>query len=173
MGPRPMPPGPALFQPGPMLPPGPALCQPGPMLPPPGPMLLPPGPMLLPPRLPEAIWQMPLALVGLVLNIVLNLALMRFVGVAGLALATSLSLWITSLLLLLWTHRHEHIHIVDIILLSLVWLLYLTLLLCLHYGSYSGVAVSMLALLVLFAENRHLIFRETDQIVALPRLSTG
>lgn len=113
------------------------------------------------------------SLVGLLLNIVLNLALMRFVGVAGLALATSLSLWITSLLLLLWTHRHEHIHIVDIILLSLVWLLYLTLLLCLHYGSYSGVAVSMLALLVLFAENRHLIFRETDKIVALPRLSTG
>ncbi len=92
------------------------------------------------------------ACIGLILNIVLNIILMRLIGVAGLALATTLSMLVTSLLLLIMFVRFGYLAVVDIILISLLWLLYLTAVMCIYFNSYAGVVISCGAMILLIWE---------------------
>jgi putative peptidoglycan lipid II flippase len=83
--------------------------------------------------------------IGLSLNIVLNLLLMRHIGVAGISLATTLSMSVCTGLLLILTHRLGDVSWFDVVLLLMSWLLYLTLIICLYYSSYAGIFVVALA----------------------------
>jgi len=86
------------------------------------------------------------ALVGLIVNIVLNVLLMGPMGVAGLALATSLAQFVVAGLLLALMTVRRHVDIVSMVMLTLLWLLYLTLILCLYYDSFAGVVVATIAI---------------------------
>ncbi len=89
---------------------------------------------------------------GLLLNIVLNIFLMREIGVAGLALATTLSMLVTSFILLAIIMRLGYLRPLEIVLISLSWGLYLTTILCIYFRSYAGVVVSIIAMIILLWE---------------------
>ncbi len=93
------------------------------------------------------------AIIGLALNVILNLFFMRFLGVSGLALATSIAMFMTVLVIMLLTYRKGDMSVIDVLWLTLLWLLYLTIVICLHYASYAGVVVGVLAILLLFYEH--------------------
>jgi putative peptidoglycan lipid II flippase len=94
------------------------------------------------------------ALLGLLLNVTLNVLLMGPMGVAGLALATSLSMFVATGLLLVLMSLRGHVTFVSAIMLLLLWLLYLTVILCLYYSSYAGVIVALIAIGVLLIKGR-------------------
>jgi putative peptidoglycan lipid II flippase len=83
--------------------------------------------------------------VGLFINILLNLILMQRMGAAGIALATSISLVVSSCMLLMYFLLSEEVSWYSGILLIMSWLLFLTLAFCIHFGSYVGIVVILLA----------------------------
>lgn len=102
------------------------------------------------------------SLVGLCLNVTLNLALMPRLGAPGIALATTLSLAFATVVLLLLFHREGHIAWVDLITICLSWMLFITLAVCLHYRSYAGVIATLLALVFLVIdESQRLVFHRS------------
>ncbi len=92
------------------------------------------------------------AALGLILNIVLNIVLMRAIGVAGLALATTLAMLVTSFVLLVVISKFGHLRALDVLLIVISWGLYLTTILCMYFQSYAGVVVSVIAMLLLILE---------------------
>ncbi len=92
------------------------------------------------------------ASLGLILNVVLNIILMQIMGVSGLALATTLSVLVTSLILMIMAIRYGYIRVFDVLLITFSWCIYLTSVLCIHFQSYAGFAVSIIAMLVLMWE---------------------
>jgi peptidoglycan biosynthesis protein MviN/MurJ (putative lipid II flippase) len=109
------------------------------------------------------------SIAGLCLNVLLNFILMKHMGVAGIALATTLSMMASAALLLILAFWLRHIDGVDLIVIVLGWLLFLTLVLCLHYQSYPGVAVTVLAMLFLVAGSWRRFFRFTSFVA--PRMA--
>ncbi|HOW53920.1 MAG TPA: lipid II flippase MurJ [Syntrophorhabdaceae bacterium] len=87
------------------------------------------------------------SLSGLIINIVLNFVFIGKMGVAGIALASSLSVVFATALFIVVGHRYSDISWVDATFTALTWLLYLTVLLHHHYGNLPGVIVTA-ALLV-------------------------
>jgi len=87
------------------------------------------------------------SLSGLVVNIVLNFVLIGKMGVAGIALASSLSVVLATALFIIVGHRYSDISWVDATFIALTWLLYLTVLLYHHYSNIPGIIVTA-ALLV-------------------------
>lgn len=85
------------------------------------------------------------SVLGLCVNVALNLALMDRLGAAGIALATTLSIAFSTAVLLLLFHRRGHIAWVDLIMIALNWMLFMTLAVCLHYNSYAGVVATLVA----------------------------
>lgn len=102
---------------------------------------------------------MVISCVGLLLNVMLNIVLMPRMGVAGISLGGSISLMIATCILILMMRRLDHLMSIDMLILTLIWLLYFTAILCLHYLSYVGVIVSFIALVVLAVEHYKLISR--------------
>ncbi len=92
------------------------------------------------------------AAVGLILNIVLNIILIRTIGIAGLALATSLSMLVTGYLLLMVSAKLAYLRALDVLLITLFWGLYLTAVMSMYFRSYAGVAVSIIAIALLIRE---------------------
>jgi putative peptidoglycan lipid II flippase len=88
---------------------------------------------------------------GLFLNIILNNILMGHMGVAGISLASTISMMMVTFLFLILIYKLGHVSWIDIITISLNWMLYFTIILCFHYKSYAGVVVSVFALLLLSA----------------------
>ena len=86
------------------------------------------------------------SLFGVAANAALNLVLMGHSGVAGIALAASIAVALSAGLMLILFNRLGHISWVDLIMVALNWMLYTTLVICLQYGSYTGVAVTVFAL---------------------------
>jgi peptidoglycan biosynthesis protein MviN/MurJ (putative lipid II flippase) len=101
--------------------------------------------------------------IGLVLNIVLNYFLMHWMGVASIALATSISIFFSTGIILLLIHNQGNINWLDMIYIGLSWMLFLTMMLCFHYDSYAGVAVAsatlLLILFVSISENISLLVK--------------
>jgi peptidoglycan biosynthesis protein MviN/MurJ (putative lipid II flippase) len=89
------------------------------------------------------------AVVGLVINVALNYFFMTRIGVAGIALAISLSLAVSSTLLMVMIHRLGHLAWFDVAMLIMNWLVYLTFIICIHFHSYAGVFSLLLAYLFL------------------------
>ena len=98
------------------------------------------------------------SLLGLSINIGLNLVFMAHSGAAGIALATTLATAFSTCLLLLLFNRLGHIAWMDIVLVFLNWMLYTTFVICVHYHSYSGVVVAVIGLAtLLYAEWKVLV----------------
>lgn len=79
------------------------------------------------------------ALIALCVNVVVSLLLMKFMGVSGIALGSSISMMLSTFLLVAMLARYHHIMVLDMTVLLLTWLLYLSLLLCLYFENLSGV----------------------------------
>lgn len=96
-------------------------------------------------------WVFIASLLALGLNVALNLALMPASGVAGIALAGTVAVALSTFFMLLLFRKLGHVTWMDVLMLTLNWMPYTTFVICLHYRSYAGAVVSMLAMLVLFA----------------------
>ena len=103
------------------------------------------------------------SLFGLCVNIALNFLLMENSGVAGIALATTLAMAMAAGLMLLMFHRLGHISWVDMIMIALSWMIYTTVVICLHYESYPGVIASLLALITLLYGQWNLLVRWREE----------
>ena len=88
------------------------------------------------------------SLLGLVLNVILNFVFIGRMGVAGIALATSLSMMCSTMLFIVVGHRYNDVSWVDVVFTVLTWLLFLTILLCYHFRSMSGVIIASTSLLL-------------------------
>ncbi len=88
------------------------------------------------------------SVIGMIVNIVLNYILMQRMGVGGIAAATTLSMFCSVAILLWMVHRQGNMSWPDVLLSSLVWVLFLTMMLCIHFHSYSGVVASVIAMLL-------------------------
>lgn len=89
------------------------------------------------------------SLLGLAINVTLNLLLMTQMGVAGIALAATLAIALSTCFLLLLFYKLGHISWVDLLMMALSWMLFTTSVICLRYQSQPGVIVSILGLIVL------------------------
>jgi O-antigen/teichoic acid export membrane protein len=99
---------------------------------------------------------------GLACNIILDFILIKFLSIAGIALATSLSMLISTGLLLIYAHYSGHISWFDLLSTLLSWALYLTLIVCLSFKSYAGVVVVTGAYLILLVKQiRNLLSSES------------
>lgn len=91
------------------------------------------------------------ALLGLVVNIVGSIFFMKHMGVTGIALGSSVSVIFSAVLLVLILVRYWHISKFDALILFLNWLLFITLLICLHFQSTASVYIIIFAYLVLIS----------------------
>jgi murein biosynthesis integral membrane protein MurJ len=89
------------------------------------------------------------ASLGVITNVVLNYFFMQWIGVPGIALATSFSMLVSASAILLIVCKEGNIGGLDIIFIWLSWLLYLTLMMCIYYSSYAGVVASAIPLILL------------------------
>lgn len=84
------------------------------------------------------------AFVGLVFNVGISLLLMPRMGVSGIALATSVAMIVSSALILLTLSFYRHISIVDTLIVLLNWMLFLTLIIALHFQSIPSVVMTII-----------------------------
>jgi putative peptidoglycan lipid II flippase len=101
------------------------------------------------------------SLCGLVANIGLNFLLIKHIGVAGIALASTLSILISALLFIVMGRRFNDIMWVDIVMITLTWMLFLTLILCFHYHSFTGIIISASTLLLIMLQHFRLFLAKS------------
>lgn len=89
------------------------------------------------------------ALIGLVLNVAISLILMPRMGAAGIALAASISMLVSSALLVLSLVRYKHISGLDAITVLLAWVLFLTLLIAVHFQSTPSIVMTVITSFIL------------------------
>ena len=94
------------------------------------------------------------SLVGIITNIGLNYFLMKYMGVAGLSLATTMAVMISTIVLITLANKIGHFSWRDIVSLSLLWMLFLTLVVCIHFESYVGILVVLFAYIIHIAGSR-------------------
>lgn len=97
-----------------------------------------------------AIWAS--ATIGLIVNVVAGILLMKYMGIAGIALGSSLAMLVSTALLLSVLITKEHVALSDATRIGLNWLLFLTLILCLHFVNPIGMGVCLLGFLILFID---------------------
>ena len=90
------------------------------------------------------------AILGLLVNVGLSMFLIEHMGVAGIALGSSVSMLLSTVLLVLVLVIYRHVSLVDAVATMLNWLLFLTLLVSLHFRSYPGIGVTLVAYSILF-----------------------
>jgi len=91
------------------------------------------------------------ATVGLLVNVAASMVLMNHMGVAGIALGSSVSMLVSTVLLVFVLVGYRHIAGVDAIIMFLNWLLFLTLLISLHFQSTPSICVTVFTYAVLLA----------------------
>lgn len=91
------------------------------------------------------------AVIGLLVNVLLSLVLMKHMGVAGIALGSSFAVVVSTLLLIMVLLRHGHIIWMDAVIMALSWLLFLTLLISVHFQSFPSIGVTLITYVVLLA----------------------
>lgn len=89
------------------------------------------------------------AIVGLLVNIGSSLLLMKHMGVAGIALGGSVSVLVSTLLLVVMLVRYWHITWFDAVIMLLSWLIFLTLLVSVHFHSVPSIYVTLTASAIL------------------------
>jgi putative peptidoglycan lipid II flippase len=90
-----------------------------------------------------------MAVVGLLVNIISSMMLMQYMGVAGIALGMTLSMLASTVLLTLVLVKNRHITGFDAVVMLMNWLLYVTLLIGVHFGSTPSIVATGIAYLVL------------------------
>lgn len=93
-----------------------------------------------------------LSFIGLLLNIGLSLFFVKFIGVAGIPLASTLALSVSTFFLLMILHRIGDIPWIEVMMIGLCWALFFTLILCLHYHSYPGSVIAGFGMVLLLVE---------------------
>lgn len=89
------------------------------------------------------------AVIGLLVNIGVSILLMKHMGVSGIALGASISMLLSTVLLVLVLVRYWHIAKFDALIMLLNWLLFVTLLMCIHFKSTPSIYVTILAYAIL------------------------
>ena len=89
------------------------------------------------------------ALIGLLVNVGVSILLMKHMGVSGIALGASISMLLSTVLLVLMLVRYWHIAKFDALIMLLNWLLFVTLLMCIHFESIPSIYVTILAYTIL------------------------
>jgi len=89
------------------------------------------------------------AVLALMINIAASLLLMRHMGVPGIALGSSISMLLATTFLVMILVRYRHIGVFDMVTLLLTWLLFVTLLMSIHFGSISGIFVTIFTYFIL------------------------
>jgi len=102
------------------------------------------------------------AFVGLVLNVGVSLLLMPKMGVSGIALATSVAMIVSSALVLLMLSFFRHISIVDTLVVLLNWMLFLTLIVALHFQSIPSAVMTIITYGILLFGYTKLINNKGD-----------
>lgn len=91
------------------------------------------------------------AVIGLLVNVAASLVLMGHMGVAGIALGATVSMLASTVLLVFVLVRYGHITWFDAVVMLINWLLYITLLICVHFESIPSIFMSIMAYAVLLA----------------------
>lgn len=89
------------------------------------------------------------ALIGLLVNVGVSIFLMKHMGVSGIALGASISMLLSTVLLVLVLVRYWHIAKFDALIMLLNWLLFVTLLMCIHFESIPSIYVTIFAYAIL------------------------
>jgi murein biosynthesis integral membrane protein MurJ len=89
------------------------------------------------------------AFIALLVNIGAGLMLMKHMGVGGIALGTSLSMLVSTVLLLLVLLKNGYVTGLDAVIMLMNWLLFITLLMCIHFQSIPSIYVTIIAYVVL------------------------
>lgn len=90
------------------------------------------------------------SLIGICINVTFNYILMQIMGVAGIALATTIAMAAATFFLLVFMRKLQNFRLADVSFLFLGWLLYITFITCWYFASYLGGVVTLPALAVLF-----------------------
>lgn len=90
-----------------------------------------------------------IAILGLIANILISVVLMKQMGVAGIALGGSVSVLLSTVMLSLVLVRYWHITLLDLIVILLNWLLFITLLIAIHFQNLPSVYIVVMAYFVL------------------------
>jgi len=90
-----------------------------------------------------------IAFLGLLIDIGAVLFLMKFMGVAGIALGASISMVMTTIFLTASLVCYRHVSLMDFVVIVLNWMLFITLIMSVHFNSLSGVLVTIGAYLIL------------------------
>jgi len=83
-----------------------------------------------------------IAFLSLVVDVVAVLFLMKFLGVAGVALGASISMVITTVFLLTSLVFYRHISLIDFVVILVNWLLFITFVLSVYFDSSSGMVIT-------------------------------
>jgi putative peptidoglycan lipid II flippase len=102
------------------------------------------------------------AIAGLVINVAASMFFMNHMGVAGLALGASLSVIMATIFLIIILVRYGWIGGLDMIVLLINWLLFITLLISVHFGSVSGIVVTIFAYIALSAAYGRSLHKNTS-----------
>lgn len=94
-------------------------------------------------------WVFVAALLGQCVNFLVGGFLVTHFGVAGVAIAMTSGVLMSSLLILSWAWLKGHVSTALYALIGMIWLIFLTLSVCLHFGNTLGVLVCVIALLLI------------------------
>lgn len=111
-------------------------------------------------------WVLVASLIGLLVNVVLNIYLSRLIGVAGVALAMSMAVAVTAGLILLAFFREREIAWLDLIFIMVNWLLFVAMVVCLYFKSWTGLLSALLAFILLIFGEWQTITRGRDIYVS-------
>jgi putative peptidoglycan lipid II flippase len=85
---------------------------------------------------------------GLIMNIVLSLIFIRYMGVAGIALASSLAMFMATMLLIVVGYIYGDINRPDFMLIIVTWVLFLVIFLYYYYDNLIGIVFTSLPLIM-------------------------
>lgn len=105
------------------------------------------------------------AVIGLIVNVALSIMLMPRMGAAGIALAASISMLVSSALLVIALVRFRHIYSLDAIVILLNWMLFITLLISVHFKSPSSIVMILLTSIILLASYFRLVGKGKEALV--------
>lgn len=85
------------------------------------------------------------AIIGLLANVATTLLLMQFMGVGGIALGVSVSVVVSTVFLVLTLFVYRYIALFDVVVMMLNWVLFITLLVAVHFYSVPSMIVALIA----------------------------
>lgn len=97
------------------------------------------------------------SLLSMTVLVVAGRLLMARFGIAGIAVATTLSTGVMSLYLLAVLYHARQISASHLVSTLVFWMLFITVSVCMHYASYTGIVICLFAIALLLSSNRDAI----------------